>query len=1544
MKTATSSKKSSDHPSSIKRIKKVKKIIHKDGTESIIDTTDRKDERKDSNIQQNNASNDRGTHNTKIKSSSRKENNPTNTSSDSDDQKNNRNNSKQKVKSTRDENGGRNAQPNRISSQISDRDHKSIKNTSSRGDVSLKKGLQGKSSDSKYNEIANQGKNEKLYDGSIYNFASEFTSDGNQNDEHHPIDPRFIKIVTQRRNVNTNQIETIERYKYKEGVKVTPELRLIKKQLNNGAYFEMRKKNQRRSSASAAKNNSSRRLSQMIEQNEQEEENRNVINSEEEDIIIDQQDADSEDNNDIDNVNEKENTQKKKHHIKYTTVKRVRHNSESDQVEEYYSNETEFTSSDQRPKNIKKYKPLFVPKKRFQPEPPQPKTVHRKLGVIVDKYEGSLDIPNDAEFIKNYGSIRPEMKEEFTEEKILPKDFDKKGEDVFPEITLLPIGQHIVKVDDKYYLEKYDNGFITRYRSTEDGKRVILLTKGEDKKKKGSGSDTEETSTTDTKQSNIQIFVPKTSAGSASKSPLKPEKTSKASNSPRSENSSKSANEMKEDEKETDKISLKELLDIAKAEHDKYDNRSVEENNSSWNFESKETDEMQKGSRSQSQSGRNTKSQSESGRNDSQKKENTKKQEEERQNNQKDDDDDSGDDDSDKGDKKSSESDSEYDEYEEEEEEDDEEEEEEEYSEPATITTTKSESEEIEEEKPPEKTFSQTPDALKALIPSPMPQRSASNTMTYSGDEIPNNIKDFLQASSDAIERSSDSLHSLKKSKNQSSSDKEIPTPKKQESSESESSEDEHVKKIELQPVVSTRTRPKKKSSIPMPPPTITETTTGSPEKSVDSPKSPRDRSKYIKGSPLPPKQPEKQPPRKRVEIIEKNSEPSSSESEQEKPHHAEVGAFGISGRKRKPLPNPDRITLPAMVTYEEGEDSETRTKSSDDEVPPLKYKPSQPVEESKKDDEKQGINDFNSEEEEFVNNTHPSSSKPESKSDNIPEEHKSRDIEEISISDKNQENTTSDKNQENSSDENEKTSSENEEEEEANDSGNNADNEQEEEEEEDAETSSSNEYEEDESEEKSKDYLENINLVDITDSTSEHEEKLNVQLVNGSIEKQGQKPAEQPKIEDTIEDSSSENSDAKIHIFKVRGRRSPLQRHLENRDKKKIREEQKKKLEKEAMKRKKKEEESSSNDYQENEKRKTLDLEHVKIDEKESTSDTNDADESKRPRILATRKPREAIHVFIQEPEEKPSLTRTKKPRNIQSTSTASTTVTTSSIIREPTRPEPTPEERQQMLAIQQRIRESLLADAMAEKERLKRSQLADSPFGINNFDAKKKERREKEANKRVSFPTPEENKPAKPEQKTDKKRKDSRKPEPTKEVKKEEVKINKDDKKVDQNKEVKKEDDKKKEEVKVSVKTRPQRGQKSSETTPKVENKPESPKQQKEEVKPTTTEAKKKSSGHEHSSKAKNKGKDAIVHKDSSDDGAHADGLMIFKHRPLKKSEKLPKVPKSIKKSSSGELSSHDFPEPIKDQKQSNKHSKKKDNFSNVGFNNSISSDDSI
>ena len=357
--------------------------------------------------------------------------------------------------------------------------------------------------------VKNQNfQNNKAYDNTIYQFTSELQSESlnYQLNPNQIIDPRFIIIVTQRRNPETQEIENIEKVQLRDGIKMTPELQEIQKQIENGTYREKFLKQQQRSkphkrefkhdivynsSDNNNNNNSKIRKTRSFERlnnksSSSSDDNFYVSKKEPQnpdfDILDEYQEASSEDNDSYDNPQ----TNHPKKWVKYTTQKKRKYNKETNQFEEYYSNDAEYTSQSQKPSDVEPYPPLYKPRKPYRsPSSPQ-KNVPRKPSQPAEIYDGPMEIPSDRAFIATYGSMKPPLKEYYQEIPIRPRHYKDKGDDYFPDVMLQPKGPHLIKIDKKYFIERVENGFITRYRSTEDGKRIVLISKGNENNKQKS--------------------------------------------------------------------------------------------------------------------------------------------------------------------------------------------------------------------------------------------------------------------------------------------------------------------------------------------------------------------------------------------------------------------------------------------------------------------------------------------------------------------------------------------------------------------------------------------------------------------------------------------------------------------------------------------------------------------------------------------------------------------------------------------------------------------------------------------------------------------------------------------------------------------------------------------------------------------------------------------------------------------------------------------------------------------------------------------------
>ncbi|EAY20147.1 hypothetical protein TVAG_020920 [Trichomonas vaginalis G3] len=321
--------------------------------------------------------------------------------------------------------------------------------------------LQDDSENQRYEPIV-YTKDSKTYDKVIYDFESA-SSDDNEDPSCKVIDDRFIRYVSQKQYAKSTDIRKVVQFQLKEGIELTPILKRIRQNYNHG-QFNVLKVNDNKSNSQQIINCNQK--SDIVQKGKS---MSGPISVESFNFEF----SESASNEDDDQLHSSLQLDCPSYNFKYNRVKKHKNSSSSS---DYYSNEPEFTDLPLPAKKIRKYKPLFTPKKRLAAELTQPKTYHKHKPEPVVEFKGSLEIPDDETFIKQYGSFRPALKEKFEE----TDDF-KKSES-FPAFIDQNKNKNVIKIDDKYYVEKIEDGFLTRVRVTADGRKLVLVSKEEKKK------------------------------------------------------------------------------------------------------------------------------------------------------------------------------------------------------------------------------------------------------------------------------------------------------------------------------------------------------------------------------------------------------------------------------------------------------------------------------------------------------------------------------------------------------------------------------------------------------------------------------------------------------------------------------------------------------------------------------------------------------------------------------------------------------------------------------------------------------------------------------------------------------------------------------------------------------------------------------------------------------------------------------------------------------------------------------------------------------
>lgn len=306
-------------------------------------------------------------------------------------------------------------------------------------------------------------KDSKTYDKVIYDFVSESSS----NDEEDPnkvIDDRFIRYVSQKRYANSTDIRKVVQFQLKEGIQMTPALKRIRQNYNHGQFNILNTLDKKSKSMGIIECND---IPQVPTENKC---RSGPISFDDFAVQISESASDEQE----DDLQATIQIDAPSYSFKYNRIKKP--TKISSNSSESYSNEPEFTDTPQIMPKKRKYKPLFKPKKRLAAELEQPKAFHKHHPGLATEFKGSLEIPDDETFIKRFGAIRPKLKAEFEE----TEDF-KKSES-FPAFLDQNKNRNVIQIDDKYYVEKIEDGFLTRVRVTADGRRLVLVSKEEKKR------------------------------------------------------------------------------------------------------------------------------------------------------------------------------------------------------------------------------------------------------------------------------------------------------------------------------------------------------------------------------------------------------------------------------------------------------------------------------------------------------------------------------------------------------------------------------------------------------------------------------------------------------------------------------------------------------------------------------------------------------------------------------------------------------------------------------------------------------------------------------------------------------------------------------------------------------------------------------------------------------------------------------------------------------------------------------------------------------
>lgn len=317
-------------------------------------------------------------------------------------------------------------------------------NRRSSDNKSLNKHKKGKNT-SIFNE-----NNKTLYDRSAHVFTSDslFTADdGGEN----VYDSRIVRVVTKRRNLETGAIETEERFMPNEGVTVTEEIKELQRQI------------EKRFNANAERDNVYTKKNEISTQKEP------LINPYMKDFDQYECFGSSEDNTDL--HPEEKSLNSPRFYTQYT--KKI--------VDGVVFNEVKYVKDNPFGKKIDKSKQKkfreFKPQKRYKYAVVTKPVVHVKpLATVSDDIErndGPIIIPTESNFLKEWGTLNPPLKEEFREISVDPQIDNAPIHD----IVWRPIEPVLTKIGDKYFIERVEDGVLTRYRATPDGKRIIFVKK-----------------------------------------------------------------------------------------------------------------------------------------------------------------------------------------------------------------------------------------------------------------------------------------------------------------------------------------------------------------------------------------------------------------------------------------------------------------------------------------------------------------------------------------------------------------------------------------------------------------------------------------------------------------------------------------------------------------------------------------------------------------------------------------------------------------------------------------------------------------------------------------------------------------------------------------------------------------------------------------------------------------------------------------------------------------------------------------------------------